>query len=844
MFTLNPEKINYEEELGKGASGSVYTYQKNANDDKWVVKHVFSRDVDDVLLRVHEIVLNSCCDHPNIVALKGYNIEKNVKPKGYNVYMRFPRMEGTLRDLFNKRSKSNSPFKEGEVVKYFYALTCGIEYLHSRKIAHRDVKPANVLFDKHGSIKLSDIGLGKHIADDETSYLTKDKAGTPLYAAPEINSSDQALKRKDLYKTDLWSLGVVIAELCLLQTKAVNLTLTGRDRELDLAKKLASLKEKYNPVIVDLISRLLRWNPAERIPIEEVRKILEENFENILGDAMKSAGNQNTNEKIAPSNNDALNDRKKEIDELKTLIENLEKENRRLNEKSGESNRKNETLTDRIEDLNLKIKTLEGENRRMNEKSGDSTRLNEALADKTREVDNLRTIKGQLEDENRRMNEKRQEVSKKNEALTDKIDDLKVIIKNLEDDNRRSGEKKGENSSKIEALTDRIDDLNIKIKSLEGENRRLSELADRKKEIDVNMYKKSAEQGDSAAQFTLGVIYHYGLSVSKNMESAVSWYRKAADQGDSTAQCMLGNMYYHGEGVPRIYEQASVWYRKAANQGNATAQYNLGNMYKNGHGVPKNSEQAVIWFKKASDQGYANAQFSLGDMYKTGEGVQRDIELALNLFQKAANQGHASAQNTLGSLLCLAKHFDVAAGLFRKAADQGHASAQYNLGMLYKSGDGVLKSGENAVYWFKKSAEQGDVDAQAALGDMYKEGDGVSQNYEQAAIWLRKAAEQGTMNAQFNLGILYYHGNGVMKNFEQAAIWFKRAADQGLATAQYNLGIMYKNGQGVSTNTEQAKFWFKKAADQGDEDAKNQLNALNNANTTFTQFYFIRLQSK
>ena len=57
---------------------------------------------------------------------------------------------------------------------------------------------------------------------------------------------------------------------------------------------------------------------------------------------------------------------------------------------------------------------------------------------------------------------------------------------------------------------------------------------------------------------------------------AAKWSRKAAEQGDSMAQFNLGLMYDNGRGVPQDNTEAAKWYRKAAEQGYANAQFNLG----------------------------------------------------------------------------------------------------------------------------------------------------------------------------------------------------------------------------------------------------------------------------
>ena len=81
-------------------------------------------------------------------------------------------------------------------------------------------------------------------------------------------------------------------------------------------------------------------------------------------------------------------------------------------------------------------------------------------------------------------------------------------------------------------------------------------------------FRPLAEQGNSMAQFNLGLMYEYS-GVSQDDAAAVSWYRKAADQGDARAQFNLGFMYNDGRGVLQDDVAAVSWYRKAAGQGNA-----------------------------------------------------------------------------------------------------------------------------------------------------------------------------------------------------------------------------------------------------------------------------------
>jgi Sel1 repeat len=109
----------------------------------------------------------------------------------------------------------------------------------------------------------------------------------------------------------------------------------------------------------------------------------------------------------------------------------------------------------------------------------------------------------------------------------------------------------------------------------------------------LRLLRPLADQGNSVAQFILGVMYDNGEGVPQNNAEAMKWYREAADRGEPNAQCNLGTMYLTGQGVPQDYAEALKWYRKAADQGNANAQFNLGKMCDDGDGVPQDYAEAL-----------------------------------------------------------------------------------------------------------------------------------------------------------------------------------------------------------------------------------------------------------
>jgi uncharacterized protein len=117
-----------------------------------------------------------------------------------------------------------------------------------------------------------------------------------------------------------------------------------------------------------------------------------------------------------------------------------------------------------------------------------------------------------------------------------------------------------------------------------------------------------AEEGDSKAQYELGVMYQNGEGVPQNYSKAVKWFRQAAEQGDSNAQYSLGLKFSVGHGVPQDYTEAAKWHRESAEQGNTDAQLSLGRMYDRGNGVPQNYAFAYMWLNLAAAGGLEKAE--------------------------------------------------------------------------------------------------------------------------------------------------------------------------------------------------------------------------------------------
>ncbi len=122
------------------------------------------------------------------------------------------------------------------------------------------------------------------------------------------------------------------------------------------------------------------------------------------------------------------------------------------------------------------------------------------------------------------------------------------------------------------------------------------------------LFRQSAQLGESRAMEALGEMLLEGNGTAKNDAEAARWFRKAADHNELTAMLHLGYMYRLGMGMPVSYASAIYWFSKAADAGNPSAMYDLGLMYQNGEGGPVDPPKALQWFRKAAASGNEEAR--------------------------------------------------------------------------------------------------------------------------------------------------------------------------------------------------------------------------------------------
>lgn len=156
-----------------------------------------------------------------------------------------------------KRQKELKQYlPEPDILSWFVQIALGLQYIHKKNILHRDLKTQNIFVTSKKLVKIGDFGISKWLS--HTLDLATTAIGTPHYLSPEI-----CRRQPYSHKSDMWSLGCVLYELCSLQ-----LAFPAPDFVSLVASivrgGVRALPKHFSPKLTDLVQVLLRPVPDRR----------------------------------------------------------------------------------------------------------------------------------------------------------------------------------------------------------------------------------------------------------------------------------------------------------------------------------------------------------------------------------------------------------------------------------------------------------------------------------------------------------------------------------------------------------------------------------------------------
>ncbi|CAL8288329.1 unnamed protein product [Boreogadus saida] len=288
-FDVGPRYVNLSY-IGEGAYGMVCSALDNVTTSRVAIKKISPFEHQTYCQRtLREIKILLRFHHENIIGINDILRARRLEAMR-DVYIVQTLMETDLYKLLKTQKLSND-----HICYFLYQILRGLKYIHSANVLHRDLKPSNLLINTTCDLKICDFGLAR-IADpehDHTGFLTEYVA-TRWYRAPEIMLNSKGYSKS----IDIWSVGCILAEMlsnrpifpgkhyldqlnhilgilgsptpedlnCIINTKARNYL-----QSLPEKPKIPwdKLFPKADGKALDLLGRMLTFNPNKRISVEE-----------------------------------------------------------------------------------------------------------------------------------------------------------------------------------------------------------------------------------------------------------------------------------------------------------------------------------------------------------------------------------------------------------------------------------------------------------------------------------------------------------------------------------------------------------------------------------------------
>lgn len=291
-FIVDSE-YQFVKELGQGAYGCVVSAKHRRTGEGCAIKKITNINTKRILTKrcLREIkLLHHFRRHKNITCL--YDMDIVFGPDGNfdEVYLYEELMEADLHAII----RSGQPLSDAHFQSFIYQTLCGLKYIHSANVLHRDLKPGNLLVNADCELKICDFGLARGFNQAQRQGFMTEYVATRWYRAPEIMLSFANYASA----IDVWSVGCILAELLAgkpifkgrdyvdqlnqilhyLGTPSEDtLRRVGSPRAQDYIRSLPikprvpfqQLFPHANPLAIDLLSKMLNFDPAKRITCEQ-----------------------------------------------------------------------------------------------------------------------------------------------------------------------------------------------------------------------------------------------------------------------------------------------------------------------------------------------------------------------------------------------------------------------------------------------------------------------------------------------------------------------------------------------------------------------------------------------
>lgn len=249
-----------KKEIGRGTFGVVNLVQEKETGIMSVMKTIDLHDSNITASEregaLTEVNMLKRLRHPFIVGYRNSFLEN----KRLYIVMWF--CQGG--DLSSYIQKAKTNFSEEKILSWFVQICLPLKYCHDRYVIHRDLKSQNIFMTKDHRVRLGDFGIARVL--NGSTDLAMSVVGTPYSMSPEVCES-----KPYSYESDVWALGCVLYEMCVLKHAFDANNLLGLVWKI-VRDDYPPIPDEYSFSLKSLIKDMLTKNPEKRPSVNDILK--------------------------------------------------------------------------------------------------------------------------------------------------------------------------------------------------------------------------------------------------------------------------------------------------------------------------------------------------------------------------------------------------------------------------------------------------------------------------------------------------------------------------------------------------------------------------------------------
>lgn len=245
--TLLKHGYEYIEQIGRGGFSHVYLCLSRKYNQNFAVKRTIKSKINE-----YEYEALVSLVHPNIIKLYDFFSDDNSE------YL-------VMEYCSNKTLKQKGRLNYDQFVYYAKQILDALNYCHSKKLAHRDIKPGNIFLDLYEKVKLADFGMSKIcIEENKAKYM----CGSLTFLSPEILESKEICP----FKADIWALGITFYYMITGRLPFVSISIEEM-KQFVIYGEISLNDYDVDPQIKYMIKKMTEKNQKNRPTAEQLLKL-------------------------------------------------------------------------------------------------------------------------------------------------------------------------------------------------------------------------------------------------------------------------------------------------------------------------------------------------------------------------------------------------------------------------------------------------------------------------------------------------------------------------------------------------------------------------------------------